>query len=444
MVVETLGIRFASAERLGPPQLLPWDGSHLGRWGDACPQPPGEVFMASDMTKAEDCLYLNVWTPSLDSRRPVMVWIHGGGYRQGSGDHFLSRGPVLAERGDVVVVTLNYRLGALGFLGGSNVGLLDQQCALRWVRDNIASFGGDPDNVTLFGESAGSGSVGMHLTMPTSRGLFERAIMQSGAGWPITRERAERMADELARECSTTLEGLRDIPVDDLVEAQTRVEALHGGMVFAPCLDGEVVTADAPRMAVPLMIGSNVDEVRLMAFGDPKRADIADEQLRKRLSRSLGDSVDGVIDAVRAARIDRGEPVTPADLWYAIQTDVFFRVPALRVADEHADIAPTFVYLFGWRSPALDGWLGACHVLEIPFVFGLHGGQLAYLTGEGPAADALSVRMMGDWVDFASGKEPWERHDPATRPTMYYDADTKLELAPREPERAVVDRHLPR
>src|SRR5688572_24396799 len=176
MVIETLGIRFATAERFGPPQLVPWAGESLGRYGDACPQPPGEVFMASDMTKSEDCLHLNVWTPSRDGRRPVMVWIHGGGYRQGSGDHFLSRGPVLAERGDVVVVTLNYRLGALGFLGGSNLGLLDQQAALRWVRDNIADFGGDPANVTLFGESAGAGSVGMQLVMPGAAGLFERAV----------------------------------------------------------------------------------------------------------------------------------------------------------------------------------------------------------------------------------------------------------------------------
>src|SRR3954453_1697228 len=196
MVIETLGIRFATAERFGAPQPLDWDGASLGRFGDACPQPPGEVFMASDMTKSEDCLYLNVWTPSLDGRRPVLVWIHGGGYRQGSGDHFLSRGQVLAEKGDVVVVTLNYRLGALGFLGGTNVGLLDQQCALQWVRANIAAFGGDPANVTLFGGAAGAGSVGTQLVMPWSRGLFVRPVMQRGAARPIPRERAERLAEE--------------------------------------------------------------------------------------------------------------------------------------------------------------------------------------------------------------------------------------------------------
>jgi carboxylesterase type B len=282
----------------------------------------------------------------------------------------------------------------------------------------------------------------MQLVMPSSRGLFERAVMQSGAGWPITRDRAGRMESELADACGTTVAGLRDVDADALVDAQTRVEAGHGGMVFVPTIDGDVVLDGAPHAAVPLIVGSNVDEVRLMAFGDPKRAELTEEQVRRRLERSLGDGLDDVIDTVRAARVDRGEPVTWSDLWYAIQTDVFFRVPALRFADAHAAVAPTYTYLFGWKSPALDGWLGACHVLEIPFVFGLHGGNLAYLTGEGPEADALSARMLGDWVDYASGKEPWERHDPATRPTMYYDAESRLELAPREPERAIVDRYL--
>ena len=179
-----------------------------------------------------------------------------------------------------------------------------------------------------------------------------------------------------------------------------------------------------------------------MAFGDAGRADLTEAQVRRRLERSLGDGLDDVLDTVRAARVERGEPSTWSDLWYAVQTDVFFRVPALRFADAHAEVAPTFTYLFGWRSPALDGWLGACHVLEIPFVFGLHGGNLAYLTGEGPDADALSARMMGDWVDHASGKEPWARHDAATRPTMVFDATSRLEHAPREPERATVDRWL--
>lgn len=435
MVIETLGIRFATAGRFEPPQLVPWDGSSLGRYGDACPQPPGEVFMASDMTKSEDCLFLNVWTPSRDGHRPVLVWIHGGGYRQGSGDHFLSRGPALAEKGDVVVVTLNYRLGALGFLGGSNHGLLDQQAALRWVREHITDFGGDPTNVTLFGESAGAGSVGTQLVMPGSAGLFERAVMQSGAGNPIPLERAARLAEELEREIGRPL---RDATPDEIIAAQTRMDAQRGGaMTFAPCLDGDVVTEGAPHHPVPLVLGTNVDEWRLMGLRDPHRIDLDEEGLRKR----VGDDADEIIPVFREARAARGEPVTPADLWYAIQTDRFFRVPGLKFADAHAKVAPTFTYLFGWRSPMLDGWVGACHCLEIPFVFGLQGSEpLAYFTGSGSEADALSKTMMGHWVAFAKGKAPWSRHDTDHRPTMCFGAESGIQHAPREPEREILSR----
>lgn len=433
VLLETLGIRYATADRFGPPRLLPWDGSSLGRFGDACPQPPGEVFMTSDMPTSEDCLHLNVWTPSRDGHRPVLVWIHGGGYRQGSGDHFLSRGQVLAEKGNVVVVTLNYRLGALGFLGGTNAGLLDQQCALRWVRAHIGDFGGDPTNITLFGESAGAGSVGMQLVMPSSAGLFERAVMQSGAGRPITLERADRLREELEREVGKPLV---DAKADELVDAQIRLENARGGaMLFLPVIDGDVVVEGAPHHPVPLVLGSNVDEWKLMGLRDPHRLDLDEAGLRTR----VGDDADELIPVFREARAARGEPVTPAELWFAIQTERFFRVPALEFADEHAQVAPTFTYLFGWRSPMLDGWAGACHVLEIPFVFGLQGTEtLAYFTGSGPAADALSATMMRHWVAYAKGKAPWSRHDTTHRPTMYFDVESGIEHAPREEERVAL------
>jgi len=177
MVVETLGIRFATAERFAPPQLLPFDGTSLGRYGDACPQPPGEVFMTSGMQTNEDCLFLNVWTPSRDGRRPVMVWIHGGGYRAGFGGEERHHGARLAQKG-AVVVTLNYRLGAFGFFAhpalglesargaSGNYGLLDQVAALQWVQRSIARFGGDPSRVTIFGESAGGILVSMLTVSP--------------------------------------------------------------------------------------------------------------------------------------------------------------------------------------------------------------------------------------------------------------------------------------
>jgi carboxylesterase type B len=301
------------------------------------------------------------------------------------------------------------------------------------VREHIRAFGGDPTNVTLFGESAGAGTVGMQLVMPGSAGLFERAVMQSGAGNPIPLDRAQRLAEELEREVGRSL---RDATADEIVAAQSRMEAPRGGaMIFAPCIDGDVVVEGAAHHPVPLVLGTNVDEWRLMGLRDPHRIDLDEEGLRKR----VGDDADELIPVFRQARAERGEPVTPADLWYAIQTERFFRVPALRFADAHAAVAPTFTYLFGWRSPMLDGWAGACHVLEIPFVFGLQGSeQLAYFTGSGPDADALSATMLGHWVAYAKGKAPWSRYDTAHRPTMYFDVESGIQHAPREPERAAL------
>lgn len=442
-MIEALGIRFARAERFEPPELLPWDGTWLGEFGPACPQPPGEVFMTTDMRKDEDCLFLNVWTPdrSPEARRPVLVWIHGGGFRQGSGDHFLSRGHVLAERGDVVVVTVNYRLGALGFFGTTNCGLLDQRCALQWVQEHISSFGGDPTNVTLFGESAGSAAVGMHLRMPASTGLFVRAAMQSGAGMGQPPERAERLAEELA----TTLGAdPRFVDADALVEAQLAVEGVHGGgMVFTPV---EEPDWGPPSPAVPLLIGTNVDEVKLMGLRDPRREDLDEAGLRKRLGRELGDRFDSVVAGVAAARAGRGEPTTPAELYYAIRTELVFRAPSVAYADAHvAAGGSTFAYQFAWRSPLLDGWVGAAHVIEIPFVFGLQGSSsLAMFTGSGPEADALSASMMGAWVAFARGEEPWERYVLPSRPTRVFGPGSSVEtvLDPRGEERGIFEKLL--
>ena len=434
-MIEVLGIRFARAARFEPPELLPWDGTWLGDYGPACPQPPGEVFMTSGMPTDEDCLFLNVWSPDRDpdARRPVMVWIHGGGFRQGSGDHFLSRGPVLASKGDVVVVTLNYRLGALGFYGGTNCGLLDQRCALQWVQQHIASFGGDPSNVTLFGESAGSAAVGMHLRMPSSAGLFVRAAMQSGAGMGQPLERAERLAAELAEELGADP---RHVDADSLVEAQLALEAKRGGgMVFTPVETDEM----GPPSDVPLIIGTNVDEVKLMGLRDPRRLDLDDAGLRKRLAKELGDRFDDVVERVAKARADRGEATTPAELYYAIRTERAFRAPSLRFAEEHVEAGgPTYVYLFDWQSPLLDGWVGAAHVIEIPFVFGLAGSEaLQMFTGAGPEADALSAAMMGAWTAFARGQEPWERYDLARRATRLFGREVRTVDDPRAEERQV-------
>ena len=376
-VVEALGIPFARAQRLSAPERAErWSGTlDATEFGPASLQPPGEVFMAVDMPLSEDCLSLNVWAPEAAvgsaPERPVMVWIHGGGFRQGSGAHMLSRGQVLAARGDVVVVTVNYRLGALGFLAHpeladdgvcGNWAVLDLVAALQWVRDEIGAFGGDAGNVTLFGESAGGTLVSLLGASRAASGLFRRMIVQSGVPTAITLERAARLAEEVAEQVGAAdVRALRDVPGDAILGAQVALETRRGGrMVFIPCVDGVVVEqppidalAAGAAAGIPMLIGTNVDELRLMSAGDPHRRDLDADGLRRRLDKLIDGAVDEVIERVTRAREARGEPTTPSDLWFAIESDRFFRVPSIRAADAHVAHEPrTYVYLFGWPSPA--------------------------------------------------------------------------------------------
>ncbi|HEX2849119.1 MAG TPA: carboxylesterase family protein [Acidimicrobiales bacterium] len=469
-VVEILGIPFASAPRFAPPQPpAPWRGAIDGdEFGPASLQPPGDVFMAVDLPQAEECLSLNVWTPACDDRsRPVLVWIHGGGFRQGGGSHLLTGGTHLPRRHDVVVVTCNYRLGALGFaahpaLAGDsgiagNFGLLDQIAALEWVRDNIAAFGGDPGNVTLFGESAGGASVALLMASPRARDLFHRAVVQSGAPTAVPLERAASLVERLAGAAGLSrVEDLRELAAADVLAAQVKVEAeARRGMTFVPAVDGVVI--DRPPMdaidagsaaGIPTIVGTNVDEVRLLGAADPHRDELDDAGLQRRVARTLGDGAADVIDVFRRERSRRGEPATPSDLWFAIESDRFFRVPAIRFADAQAAHAPTFVYLFAFPSPGLDGWLRACHVLDVPFVFGHQGrADIAWFTGAGEEADVLAGAMMAAWSSFAAtgvprvpGPVDWPAYDVSTRPTLVWDTPPRVEAAPRDAEREVVAR----
>ncbi|HJR23897.1 MAG TPA: carboxylesterase family protein, partial [Acidimicrobiales bacterium] len=450
------GVPFASAGRFAPPRPpAPWDGVRPALdFGPISPQGAGAHFQRVDLPQAEDCLSLNVWTPAVDGgARPVLVWIHGGAFRQGSGASPLYDGARLAARGDVVVVTINYRLAALGFAwhpdlgsgdGGpcGNWGLLDQVAALGWVRDNAAAFGGDPANVTIFGESAGAASVLLLCTMPAARGLFHKAAAQSGAILGLAPAKAAEVTEQLAAAAGVEdVAALRDLPLDELLAAQATVDAGSTAAMasFVPTRDGRVVPehpldalASGSAAGLPLVVGTNVDEWKLWAPMDPHSRDLDEDGLRRRLARRFHvDAIDPLLDAVRAVRVDRGEPADPNDLFYAIESERFFRVPALQAADAQAGHGPTFVYLFGWPSPAMGGWLGACHGLEIAFVFGNQGrGELAAFTGAGADADALGARMMDAWLAFArtgdpsTGSLPWPRHDPATRPTMVFDRAT--------------------
>ena len=441
---------------------------------------------SSSEPHSEDCLSLNVWTPALPDAptvqpgqgRPVMVFIHGGGFTSGSGSVFLYRGGALVRNGDAVVVTINYRLGALGFLGHRNLadpdglvgnwGLQDQLAALRWVHHNIAAFGGDPSRVTIFGESAGAFSVATLLGLPAAKGLFRRAIVQSGGVHVHSVEEAERSADRLAAVlgvASCTREALEGIPSAELVAAAEEMGKRRPdpGMIplpFLPVVDG-VLLPDHPLAAVAngaaddidLLIGTNRDELTLFGLGNPALMALDADGVTRWVENAVPDmDAVEVMDAYRSARDGRNESIEPNALWVAIGTDVVFRWPSLQLAAAHgARGARSFVYLFDWESPAFGGILGSCHALELPFVFGaVHLPVVQVFSGAGPAVETLSTQMQRAWLAFASTGDPghdgigvWRPWTPVARATMIFGAHTRLESAPSNEELAALERWRP-
>jgi para-nitrobenzyl esterase len=456
-----------------PPE--PWPGVRDAlRSGKAAPQQPSllaRLLGLADSETSEDCLYLDVWAPApLAGRRPVLVWLHGGGFTFGSGSWPVFDGGLLARRGDAVVVTLNYRLGALGYLpvagapedgaaGVGNFGLLDQIAALEWVRDNAAAFGGDPDRVTLFGESAGAMSIGALLGAPRAGGLFQRAILQSGAAANVHDPESGRRVlaaflEELGM-ASPDLARLRALSADEVLAAQLRCgERLRGtvdGLLFQPVVDGVVLprpplaaVREGAGARVPLLVGTNRDEWKLFGLADPKARQLDAAGLLRRLERGLpGRAADGrslaelVVETYTQARRGR-EPIDPAELWFAIQTDRWFRHPALALAEAHAGAGgDAFAYLFDWKSPALGGVLGSCHALEVPFVFGRLAGPVARFVGEGPGVAELSGAMQDAWLAFArSGVAPWPGYAGDRRATQLFGERRSVVDAPDEQERS--------
>jgi para-nitrobenzyl esterase len=435
---------------------------------------------------SEDCLSLNVWTPELPASptsapgtgRPVMVFIHGGGFTSGSGSVFLYRGGDLVRNGDAVVVTINYRLGALGFLGHrdladpdglvGNWGIQDQLAALRWVRDNIAAFGGDPGTVTVFGESAGGFSVATLLGMPAATGLFRRAIVQSGGAHVHALAEAERSAERLAAAlgiASCTRESLERVPAAELVAATEEMGKRRPdpGMIplpFLPVVDG-VLLPDHPLAAVAkgaaagidLLIGTNRDELTLFGLGNPALMAFDEDGVTRWVANAVPDMPGTeVIDAYRSARQARGESIEPTAIWVAVGTDIVFRWPSLQLAAAHvARGSNAFVYLFDWESPAFGGILGSCHALELPFVFGaVSVPAVQVFSGGGPAVETLSAQMQRAWLAFAAAGDPshdaigaWPAWDPTGRATMIFGPETRLEPAPRNAELSVLERHRP-
>ena len=466
------GIPYAApptgANRFQPPRpVQAWDGVRDAlSYGATVTKPPYfppfDVLLPEPAIAGEDSLNLNIWTPDPGKAGlPVMVWLHGGAFANGTGAIATYDGRRFARDG-VVCVTINYRLGVDGFLylgnGSANLGLLDQIAALQWVQQNIAAFGGDPDNVTIFGESAGGMSVGTLLSMPLAQGLFRRAIAESGAGHHvISRATAQRVGQYLAEKLGVdaTLEAIAAVPLDQLVMAQVELsgdvfnhpdparwgEVAANQMPFEPVIDGETLPArpieriaEGASTNVDVLVGTNSEEERLFMVPNGSITHISDDILAGTIA-AYGLPVTETLATYRADR----PGANAGDLFEAIVTDWFFRVPAIRLAEAHArNNGRTYMYEFAWRSPQFDGHLGACHGLEIPFVFDtLDIGELETLLGDNPPQHVANA-MHAAWVRFATSGDPgWPQYDLNHRPTMRFDTDSHVVNDPHSAERAL-------
>lgn len=473
--------------RFRPPRPAePWEAPRAATaFGPAAAQPVdhllGLMFGQPPFPTAEDCLTLNVWTPDVrppedSGGRPVLVWLHGGAFMTGSSRDPVFDGTRLAERRDLVVVTVNYRLGALGFLhmadllgdeyaGSGNLGLLDQVAALRWVRDNIAAFGGDPGNVTLAGQSAGGMCVAALMTMPDAAGLFHKAIVQSGNGsYVMPPERATAVARRILGALDLDEADARrilDVPAESLMRAQETVvtamsaESPGGGLPFAPVVDGSVLTGSpiaafrAGKAArIPLVVGSTLEESRLMLLlGGPPPLDEA--AVRGLFAAQYEDAG----QALRAYRAVEPDP-TPGGLAVALDGERMFRSGAFDIAAAHAAHTPeVWRYLFRWRSTAAGGELGACHSMDLAFTFDNLGQPgVEVFTGPQPP-QSLADAMSDAWASFARTSEPGDAWPPfagdaagatataEAAPIMIFDTESHVAADPLAAVRQLPAKH---
>ncbi len=462
------GASTAGSLRFMPPEKpKPWAGvKEAIELGHRSPQAasgliPEVAAVDADEPSGEDCLVLNVWTPSATPghKRPVMVWLHGGGFTSGSGGFKIYDGVKLAGNHDVVVVTVNHRLNAFGYLyladlGGakyanaSNVGMLDIVAALQWVHDNISSFGGDPGNVTIFGQSGGGAKVSTLLAMPSAQGLFHRAVIESGASIRgIPREAANKSTEAFLAKVGlkpNQLDELQRLPVDRLLQAMAGGgPASVPGLRFGPVVDGKTLPANpfdptAPEISanVPLLIGTTQTEVTF--FAGQQLDPIDDAAMRQRVKQTFrtSDAEAGKIIAVYK-KVNPG--ISNIDVALESASDTFTWTNAITAAERKAALgkAAAYMYYFQWRSPVRDGKLKAMHCMEIPFVFDNPDAGKP-MTGSGEDRYALAAKISGAWVAFARTGNPsqkglaWPAYTTAKRATMILDDKCEVVDDPRK------------
>ena len=407
----------------------------------------------------EDCLTLNVWTGGLtDDERPVLVWIHGGGNVVGSGAQPRFDGSYWVQRGDLVLVTINYRLGAFGFLHSPELGasgneaLLDQIAALKWVRKEIRKFGGNPNHVTVFGQSAGGFDIAQLMGMDAAAGCFDKMIPMSGSLAPqIPRFEAHETAARFAEHFGGW-GALRSVPAQAILDYQQQLTAgqLGGAVRFGPVLDGVLIKDDASvaigsgkhTRGKPLLIGNTRDEWGLWTGMDPALQALDMAGLEKLAKRPFGEHARDGIEVYRAARAKRGLDCSPVSLWRAITTDSMFRIPAIRTAELHSKHTPaTYMYQFEYESPAEGGKLGACHSLDVPFIFGTTD-KVSRFCGDTHLVRCLAEAIHDSFVSFAHCGTPqnvmydWPAFEAKRRLTMRLNMLSVVESAPMEEERA--------
>jgi len=453
-----------------PVPKKPWDGIlDAVNFGPEAPQPYNlNTPQPRPKQSEEECLTLNIWTSATDSeKRPVMVWIHGGAFIYGSSSRPIYNGLHLVQRGNVVVVTINYRLGPFAnlYLPGAkaNVGMLDQIIALEWVRDNIEYFGGDPDNVTIFGESAGAFSVCALMAMPKAKGLFKRAIAQSGAAHPLSFRKSvlKQSSEFLMNELNLKLDQIEEfqkLPWLDIIKAthrSNRKAALQGmRLSFSPYADGDTIphhplkaVREGYAKDVELIIGSNFEEAKFNHLMFPNFKEAKPDDLSKRMVRQLRLTIEkdydleNIINTYRNSREKNELPAEPQDILDAFNTDNTFRIPAIKFAEAQSKHQKnTYMYIFSWRLPNI---YGAMHGLEIGFVFNrFFNVDVPTLPKKSEETETLSKNMMDSWINFAKTGNPnhsripnWPSYNIENRSTIILDKEIKIWNDPLKEER---------